>query len=56
MDNIYFGFFGILIVVNMNGFVNNFFAFLKIFFKSYLSNFISSEFLLLISTQFIGVI
>lgn len=50
MDNVYFGFFGILTVVNIRGFVINFYNFLKLFFKSYMRHFISSEFLLLIST------
>jgi len=50
MDNVYFIFFGILIVINIRSFVQNFFKFLKYFFKSYIGNFVSKEFFLLIST------
>ena len=46
---------GGLIVSNINGFAQNFLKFLRYFFKSFLSEFITGEIILLISTQIVGV-
>lgn len=48
-------FMGMLIITNIRGFAITAHKFLRIFFKSFLSQFISSEITLLITTQIIGV-
>lgn len=48
-------FIGALIVTNLRGFTLNFLKFTRIFFRSILSQFISSEFMLLFATEVIGV-
>lgn len=48
-------FMGALIISNLRGFALNFLKFLRIIFKSFLSQFVSSEFILLLATEVIGV-
>ena len=48
-------FIGILIITNIRGFALTAHKFLRIFFKSFLSQFVSSEFTLLITTEIIAV-
>jgi len=48
-------FMGVLIITNIRGFALTAHKFLRIFFKSFLSQFVSSEFTLLITTWIIGV-
>lgn len=55
VDNVYFAFFGILVLTNINGFLQNFFRFMNFIFKKNMGRFISSETILLFSAQVIGV-
>ena len=55
VDNVYFGFFGILVFTNINSFVQNFFKFINFIFKLNMGRFISNETILLFSAQIIGV-
>ena len=55
LNVVYFLFFGLLIFGNLKGFVTFFFRFLKFFFKSFVSKFISSEVLVLVSAEVVGL-
>lgn len=46
---------GILIICNIRGFALTAHKFLRIFFKSFLSQFVSSEFTLLMTTEIVGI-
>lgn len=48
-------FMGGLIISNIRGFALNFLKFLRYFFKSFLSEFITGEIILLLSTEIVGV-
>jgi hypothetical protein len=55
VDNVYFAFFGILVLTNINGFVQNFFKFINFIFKSNVGRFISNGTILLFTAEVIGV-
>lgn len=55
ISNCSLGLMGILIITNIRGFALTAHKFLRIFFKSFLSQFVSSEFTLLITAEIIGI-
>jgi Abscisic acid G-protein coupled receptor len=55
ISNASLGFIGVLIITNIRGFSLTAHKFLRLFFQSFLSQFVSSEFTLLITAQIIGV-
>jgi len=48
-------FLGALIIMNLRGFTATMLKFTRLLFKSFLSSFISSDFLLLLLTELLGV-
>lgn len=55
IDYIYFIFFGMLILTNINSFAKKFFKSLRIIFKYHIGHFMSSDFLLIVAVQIVGV-
>lgn len=55
VDNVYFAFFGVLVLTNINGFVQNFFKFINFIFKSNVGRFISNGTILLFTAEVIGI-
>jgi hypothetical protein len=55
VDNVCFGFFGVLVLTNIRGFLQNFFKFLKYIVKWNSRSFISKDTILLLSAQVMGV-
>lgn len=55
VDNVCFGFFGVLVLTNIRGFLQNFFKFLKYIVKWNSRAFISKDTILLLSAQVMGV-
>ena len=55
VDNVCFGFFGVLVLTNIRGFLQNFFRFLKYIVKWNSRAFISKDTIMLLSAQVMGV-
>lgn len=55
VDNVCFGFFGVLVLTNIRGFLQNFFKFLKYIVKWNTRSFISKDTIMLLSAQVMGV-
>ena len=55
VDNVCFGFFGVLVLTNIRGFLQNFFKFLKYIVKWNSRSFISKDTIVLLSAQVMGV-
>lgn len=55
VDNVCFGFFGVLVLTNIRGFLQNFFKFLKYIVKWNSRSFISKDTIMLLSAQVMGV-